>query len=108
MIPKTCLIQRSGVYSDPTCIVADENDVDHAVVIVGYGTTIVTKTTPATRFWVVRNSWGIDWGIRGYFLIKRGVNMCNIESWTAYVRVVWNWRYPMINSPSAFQFLNHY
>jgi hypothetical protein len=23
-------------------------------------------------------------------MIKRGVNMCNIESWTAYVRVVWN------------------
>ena len=82
--------KRSGVYSDPACIVADENDVDHAVVIVGYGTTTATATVPATPYWIVRNSWGTGWGLSGYFLIKRGVNMCNIESWTAYVRVVWN------------------
>ncbi|XP_046647091.1 procathepsin L-like [Daphnia pulicaria] len=78
----------SGVYSDPACIVADENDVDHAVVIIGYGTTAATATVPATPYWIVRNSWGIGWGIKGNFLIKRGVNMCNIESWAAYVKVV--------------------
>ncbi|XP_046647085.1 ervatamin-B-like [Daphnia pulicaria] len=78
----------SGVYSDPACIVADENDVDHAVVIVGYGTTAATATVPATPYWIVRNTWGTGWGLSGYFFIRRGVNMCNIESWTAYVRVV--------------------
>jgi len=78
----------TGVYSDPACIVADENDVNHAVVIVGYGTTTATATVPATPYWIVRNSWGTGWGLSGYFMIKRGVNMCNIESWTAYVRVV--------------------
>ncbi|XP_057379749.1 procathepsin L-like [Daphnia carinata] len=87
-VPDSFYDYASGVYSDPACIGADENDVDHAVVIVGYGTTTATKTLPATRFWIVRNSWGSGWGIGGYFLIKRGVNMCNIESWTAYVRVV--------------------
>lgn len=80
-------LNSSGVYSDPDCIVADENSVDHAIVIVGYGTTKATSTTPATPYWIVRNSWGIDWGIKGYFLIKRGVNMCNIESWAAYVKI---------------------
>ena len=81
-------MNSSGVYSDPACVVADENDVAHAVVIVGYGTTTATTTVPATPYWIVRNSWGTGWGLSGYFLIKRGVNMCNIESWTAYVRVV--------------------
>jgi C1A family cysteine protease len=81
-------LTSSGVYSDPACIVADENDVDHAVVIIGYGTTAATATVPATPYWIVRNSWGIGWGIKGNFLIKRGVNMCNIESWAAYVKVV--------------------
>ena len=86
-------MNSSGVYSDPACIVADENDVAHAVVIVGYGTTTAIPvstaiTLPATPYWIVRNSWGTGWGLSGYFLIKRGVNMCNIESWTAYVRVV--------------------
>jgi hypothetical protein len=27
-------------------------------------------------------------------LIQRGVNMCNIESWTAYVKVVWKDSFP--------------
>jgi C1A family cysteine protease len=82
------LSNRSGVYSDPACILADENDIEHAVVIVGYGTTTATATVPATPYWIVRNSWGTGWGLSGYFFIKRGVNMCNIESWAAFVKVV--------------------
>ncbi|XP_057379769.1 uncharacterized protein LOC130702116 [Daphnia carinata] len=76
---------KTGVYSDSACILTDENLVDHAVVIVGYGT---TTTTPAIPYWIVRNSWGTTWGNQGYMAIKRGVNMCNIESWTAYVDVL--------------------
>ena len=82
------LLHRSGVYSDPACIVADDYEIDHAVVIVGYGTTAATSTVPAIPYWIVRNSWGANWGNKAYFLIQRGVNMCNIESWTAYVKVV--------------------
>ncbi|KZS11239.1 Crammer [Daphnia magna] len=76
----------SGVYSDPACIVSDEYDVNHAVVIVGYGTVPSTTTSPAIPYWIVRNSWSTGWGNGGYFFIRRGVNMCNIESWTAFVR----------------------
>ncbi|XP_046647101.1 procathepsin L-like [Daphnia pulicaria] len=78
----------SGVYSDPACILTDEYDINHTVVIVGYGTTTATSTVPATPYWIVRNSWGTGWGLSGYFFMKRGVNMCNIESWAAYVKVV--------------------
>ena len=46
---------------------------NHAVTAVGYG------TTNGTDYWVVRNSWGGKWGLNGYILMKRGVNMCNIE-----------------------------
>jgi len=77
----------TGVYSDSTCP-SDVNTVNHAIVIVGYGTTTATSTVPATPYWIVRNSWGTGWGLSGYFMIKRGVNMCNIESWAAYVKVV--------------------
>jgi C1A family cysteine protease len=82
------LSNRSGVYSDPACIVDNKYDINHAVVIVGYGTTTATSTDPATPYWIVRNSWSNGWGLSGYFFMKRGVNMCNIESWTAYVKVV--------------------
>jgi len=53
---------------------------NHAVVIVGYG--IDAKTS--IPYWKVRNSWG-NWGEQGYFRIKRGVNMCGIESDVFYV-----------------------
>ena len=39
----------------------------HAVVIVDYG-----RTAAGTDFWVVKNSWGTEFGENGYFRIKRG------------------------------------
>jgi hypothetical protein len=45
----------------------------HAVQIVGWG------VENGKKFWWVKNSWGKDWGINGYFKILRGENMCNIE-----------------------------
>jgi len=41
---------------------------DHAVTAVGYGTDEVT----GLNYYLVRNSWGADWGENGYFRIKRG------------------------------------
>lgn len=45
----------------------------HAVVIDGWG---IEK---GIKFWWVRNSWGADWGLSGYFKLERGVNMCACE-----------------------------
>ena len=45
----------------------------HAIEIVGWG---IEKKTP---FWWVKNTWGENWGIKGYFKMVRGVNNCNIE-----------------------------
>ena len=54
--------------------------VNHAVNIVGYG------TDPSYGdYWIVRNSWGTGWGAKGYILMKRGINLCNIEAWAYYV-----------------------
>ena len=46
----------------------------HAVVIVGWG-----KEDDGTQYWVIQNSWGTDWGDKGFFKFKRGENMCGIE-----------------------------
>jgi len=46
----------------------------HAVVIVGWG------IERSKKFWLVRNSWGTEWGDGGYFRITRGDNMCEIEA----------------------------
>lgn len=46
----------------------------HAIELVGWG------NQNGIDFWIIKNSWGKDWGMDGYFRMKRGVNMCGIES----------------------------
>lgn len=43
--------------------------VDHAVVLVGYD----------TDYWIIKNSWGPNWGENGYIRIKMGdtFNICH-------------------------------
>lgn len=59
-----------GVYSDPACPDTIHN---HAVAIVGWGT-----DASGIDYWIVRNSWGSDWGLGGYIYMQRGTNMCCI------------------------------
>lgn len=50
----------------------------HAVVLVGWGETTDDDGT-VLPYWIALNSWGTDWGKDGYFYIKRGENLCNVE-----------------------------
>lgn len=51
---------------------------NHEVLIVGYGTTVVNSTS--LEYWIVKNSWGADWGEEGYIRIETGKNLCLIET----------------------------
>jgi len=50
----------------------------HAVVAVGYAENC---NNSGRNCYIVKNSWGPDWGTGGYFLIERGSNMCGIADY---------------------------
>ena len=58
---------EGGVFSGCT-----SDFTDHAVAVVGYG------TDNGVDYWLIKNSWGPDWGEQGYIRLKRGVKMCGI------------------------------
>jgi len=55
------------------------NQLDHALLIVGWGQEPdwIDEMTP---YWIVKNSWGSDWGDAGYFKIARNYNMCGLAN----------------------------
>lgn len=63
---------KEGVYKhDPK---VEEVMGGHAIVVVGWGT-----SKSGTPYWIIRNSWGEDWGDDGYFLMSRNCPDTNLE-----------------------------
>jgi C1A family cysteine protease len=63
-----------GILSDPSC----GTQLDHGVLVTGY------DTLNGVDYWVVKNSWGADWGLNGYLWIQRGTNECGINQVNSY------------------------
>lgn len=60
----------SGILDSSAC----GTQLDHGVLVVGYG------TDGGKDYWKVKNSWGKTWGEDGYLRIARGSNICGIAS----------------------------
>lgn len=62
---------------------------DHGVLLVGFGAAgyapIRFKEKP---YWIIKNSWGENWGENGYYKICRGHNVCGVESLVSTVNAV--------------------
>jgi len=70
------------VFYDPKCK-SDPMHLDHAVLVVGYG-----RTESGEDYWIVKNSWGAQWGDAGYIKMARNKNnACGIATAATYPKV---------------------
>jgi cathepsin L len=73
----------SGVINSSKC----GTNLDHGVLIVGYG---VENGTP---YWLVKNSWGSGWGLNGYVKIARSestndAGICGVAMQPSFIKAI--------------------
>lgn len=64
-------------YDEETCM---KNIFNHAMGVVGYGYDEETSRP----YWIVRNSWGQNWGQDEYVKFLMGVDLCSIADYVTY------------------------
>ena len=72
----------SGIL-DKTSSQCPTSGMNHAVTMVGYG----HDDSQDKDYWIVKNSWGKNWGEDGYFRIRRGTGCCGINCYITTAKV---------------------
>lgn len=75
---RTFSFYSNGVYYDKQCGNKEEN-LDHAVLAVGFG------TINGNDYWLIKNSWSNMWGNDGYVLMSAKDNNCGVMTTPTYV-----------------------
>uniref|UniRef100_G3VG72 Uncharacterized protein n=1 Tax=Sarcophilus harrisii TaxID=9305 RepID=G3VG72_SARHA len=89
---KSLHFYKGGIYVEPKCKPRYTN---HALLLVGYGYKEGTKDKKSrleeenqyeeTKFWILKNSWGVNWGKKGYvYIAKDKNNHCGVATRAIY------------------------
>ena len=71
---------KSGIFYDTACRRGKQRLLNHAVVLVGYGSDI-----SGGDYWIIHNNWGNHWGENGYAKMARNALLnCEIDSMVIY------------------------
>ena len=72
-------LYKEGIIDESAC--PGEIYFDHTAVIVGYG------YSGSTEFWILKNSWGVEWGEKGFMRVKitnDSMGVCGINFYPIY------------------------
>uniref|UniRef100_UPI00398E8754 cathepsin K-like n=1 Tax=Pristiophorus japonicus TaxID=55135 RepID=UPI00398E8754 len=69
------MFYKSGIYDNDECNI---KHIDHVVLLVGY------VDLHPKGYWIIKNSWGPNWGEDGYMRLIKGKNMCGINYSASY------------------------
>jgi len=84
----TFIAYNGGIYSEND----GEERFAHAVILVGWDDH-PPEQPEGPGVWILRNSWGTDWGEEGYMRIEYGVfnsSQLDLYGWNRYVNYVWD------------------
>ena len=72
---------KHGIFDSPEC----GTELDHAAVLVGFG----TDSETSAEYWILRNDWGTQWGEEGYMRLKMqdGAGICGVNMSPVYASV---------------------
>ncbi|CAJ1014659.1 Papain family cysteine protease/Peptidase C1-like family [Leishmania utingensis] len=62
-------------YTSGILTSCDGKQLNHGVLLVGY------NMTGEVPYWLIKNSWGENWGEKGYVRVRKGTNECLIQEY---------------------------
>ncbi|KAL5569416.1 hypothetical protein UlMin_025991 [Ulmus minor] len=67
-------------------LICGKKNLNHGVLMVGYGSKGFSILRLSNKpYWIIKNSWGKQWGEHGYYRLCRGYGMCGINNMVSSV-----------------------
>lgn len=62
--------------------------VDHAILVVGYDSMYYAPRNEQVDYWILMNSWGVDWGENGFMRLERNADcLCSCCETVTYTLI---------------------